>query len=132
MFSTHRQREEGDVPRPAFFGAPLDATSAENIGNYHVTQKISKKKTANVRVVAATYSAGNNSVTLTLGNPKPGKAMQVTVSGLVGADGHARGDVYHGPLRLRFALDAGVARRSDGPYVARVGGDRNTREMEGR
>ena len=52
-----------------------------------ITQKISKKKTANVRVVAATYSAGNNSVTLTLGKPTPGKALQVMVSGLQGAGG---------------------------------------------
>ena len=69
------------------FTAPLDPTTAAIASHYHVTQKISKKKTATVRVLAAMYSAGNNSVTLSLRSPTPGKALQVTVSGLVGAGG---------------------------------------------
>ena len=52
-----------------------------------MTQKISKKKTATVPVVAAMYSPANNSVTLVLRSPKPGKALHVTVSGLLGAGG---------------------------------------------
>ncbi len=70
-----------------FFTAPLDPTTADIAGNYHVTQKISKRKSFTVPVRAATFSAAKNSVTLVLGTPKPGKAMQVTVSGLRGAGG---------------------------------------------
>ncbi len=70
-----------------FFSAPLDSASAGNTAHYHVTQKITKKKTVNVAVLTATYSAANNSVTLVLRKPAPGKALQVMVSGLVGANG---------------------------------------------
>ena len=69
------------------FSAALDSESAENSAHYHVTQKISKKKIHTIAVLAAKYGPSDNSVTLMLGKPKPGKALQVTVSGLVGADG---------------------------------------------
>ncbi len=69
-----------------FFSGPLNSASAENAANYHVMQKIAKKKTVNVKVVSATYSAASNSVTLVLHNPTPGKPYQMMVSGLVGAD----------------------------------------------
>ena len=69
------------------FSAPLDAGSAQATSNYHVTQAINKKKTAVVPVLTAVYSASNHSVTLTLGTLKPGKPLQVMVSGLRGAGG---------------------------------------------
>ena len=87
MFSTTGKGKKKMHQDQLFFSAPLETALAQSTGNYHVTQKISKKKTANVPVKLATYNAGNNSVTLTLGNRKPGKPIQVTVSGLVGADG---------------------------------------------
>ena len=62
-------------------------TSAQNLGNFHITQKITRKKTAKVKVLAASYSASNNAITLTIGKPTPGKALQVMVSGLLGAGG---------------------------------------------
>jgi hypothetical protein len=70
-----------------FFSAPLDTNSAQNGNNYQVTQRISKKKLSIIRVLGASYSAANNSVTLTLGKTKPGKPLQLTVSGLKGAGG---------------------------------------------
>jgi hypothetical protein len=78
------------------FSGPLDAATAQNTGNYHVTQKISKKKTANVRVLSAMYSAGTHSVTLILASPKAGKPLQVAVSGLKGADGTPMGPFVTG------------------------------------
>jgi hypothetical protein len=42
-----------------------------------------------VRVLTVLYNAGSNSVTLVLASPKPGKPMQVAVSGLRGANGTA-------------------------------------------
>ncbi len=69
------------------FTAPLAAASAGIASHYHVTQKISKKKTLTVPVLAAMYSPSNNSVTLVLHSPTPGKALQVMVSGLLGAGG---------------------------------------------
>ena len=51
------------------FTAPLAASSAENLGNFHITQKITRKKTAKVKVLAAVYSASNNSITLTISQP---------------------------------------------------------------
>jgi hypothetical protein len=74
-----------------FFSAPLDAASAQNTSNYHVTQVVSKKKTRGVPVIAATYNSGNHSVSLTVGKYKPGKPLQVRISGLVAADGRAVG-----------------------------------------
>jgi hypothetical protein len=68
-----------------FFSAPLDTASAQTATHYQVTQAISRRKTTRVPVVAAKYSAGNNSVTLTLGGSRPGKPLMLTVSGLRGA-----------------------------------------------
>ena len=87
MFTTSGKGKKKTHLDRLVFSAPLDAASAGNRNNYHVTQKITKKKTVTVPVVAATYSTSNNSVTLTLRNPTPGKPLQVTASGLVGADG---------------------------------------------
>ena len=69
------------------FSAPLDASSAQNPSNYHVTQAIGKKKTKTIRVVAATYSDATHAVTLIFGTKNPGKGLTVTVSGLLGAGG---------------------------------------------
>jgi hypothetical protein len=76
------------------FSAPLDAGSAQATSNYHVTQAINKKKTAVVPVLTAVYSASNHSVTLTLGKLKPGKPLQVMVSGLRGAGGALVGSLF--------------------------------------
>jgi hypothetical protein len=87
MFLTTGKGKKATHSDQLFFTAPLDPGSAQNAGNYRVTQKLSKKKTATVRVVTAMYSSGNSSVTLTLKNPAPGKPIEVAVSGLKGADG---------------------------------------------
>ena len=55
------------------------------------TMTINRKKTSFVPVLSARYDAGNNSVSLTLGNYKPGKPLQLRVSGLVAAGGAAVG-----------------------------------------
>ena len=86
-FSTTGKGKKKTYHDQLFFSAPLDAASAQSLGDYQVTQRITKKKTAKVHVLAATYSAGNNSVTLTLGKPTPGKALLVMVTGLKGAGG---------------------------------------------
>ncbi len=90
-FSTSGKGKKKVYHDQLVFSAPLNVASAQNTANYHVTQKITKKKTANVAVLMAIHSAGNNSVTLTLHNPTAGKALQVMVSGLVGADGEPLG-----------------------------------------
>jgi hypothetical protein len=79
-----KKKKRGDE---LFFSGPLDPNSAGLTSHYQVTQKISKKKTAAVAVVSATFSATNNSVTLVLNNAKPGKPLMVTVSGLRGPGG---------------------------------------------
>jgi hypothetical protein len=80
-----KKKTYGDV---LVFSAALDTASAQNPSNYHVTQTI-KKKTKTVRVVSATYSAATHAVTLSFGNKKPGKGLQVAVSGLLDARGAA-------------------------------------------
>ncbi len=64
-----------------FFSGALDFGTAQNTGNYRITQRV-KKKTLVVPVLAATYNPGNNSVTLLLGGSKKGIAMQLTIGGL--------------------------------------------------
>jgi hypothetical protein len=70
-----------------FFSGPLNATVAQNTGNYHVTQKLSKRRTVVVPIRSATYNAGNNSVTIVLAHSRIGKALHLKVSGLFGAGG---------------------------------------------
>jgi hypothetical protein len=69
------------------FNAALTTGSAQNPGNYRVTQIITKKKTLTVTVVSATFS--NNSVTLTLSGVKPKKPLQLVATGLIGANNAA-------------------------------------------
>ena len=70
-----------------FFSRALNFGSAQNIGNYRVTQRITKKKIKVVSVVAATFNPGNDSLTLLLGPSTKGKVLQLMVSGLSGKDG---------------------------------------------
>lgn len=65
-----------------FFSGALDFGTAQNTGNYRVTQRINRKKTRVVSVLAATYNPGNNSVTLILGKSQKAAAMQVVITGL--------------------------------------------------
>ena len=69
------------------FSGALDFGTAQNTGNYHVTQKISKKKTKAIPVLVASYNMNNDSVTLLLGPSKAGAAMQLTIAGLFGSNG---------------------------------------------
>jgi hypothetical protein len=78
------------------FSGPLDLASAQNPGNYRVTVSAGKKKTKTLRVVQASYNAATNTVTLNLGKTKPGKGVQVTVSGVLGADGTPLGSFTAG------------------------------------
>jgi uncharacterized repeat protein (TIGR01451 family) len=67
------------------FKSALSAGSAQSTGNYHVTQKISKKKTKTLAVTSATYS--NDTVTIGIGGFQNGKPTQAMIVGLVGANG---------------------------------------------
>ena len=91
MFTTSGKGKKRTYRGQLFFSAALDAAAAQITSNYHITQSIRQNKTANVPVRTATYSAATDSVTLILSKPKPGKALQAMVSGLLGAGGAAVG-----------------------------------------
>jgi hypothetical protein len=75
------------------FNGALDAGGAQSTGNYRVTQKHGKKfKT--LPVSSASYS--DNTVTIAVGGFKSNKAGQVTIVGLVGADGAALPQIVTG------------------------------------
>jgi hypothetical protein len=71
------------------FSAALDATNAENVAHYQVTQPGKKGKTSIIPVLTATYSSATNAVTLTLGNFNQKKPLQLTATGLTGSSGAA-------------------------------------------
>ncbi len=70
------------------FNGALDAGAAQSTGDYRVTQKHGKKAKV-LRVKSALYDPGNFSVTISVAGFKTGKATQVTITGLEGADGAA-------------------------------------------
>jgi exo-beta-1,3-glucanase (GH17 family) len=79
-----REKIRGDV---LFFSVPLNAGSAQNRHIFRVTERVSKTRTVVVPVRSATYNTGSQSITIRLGNSRPGKVLQLTISGLTGADG---------------------------------------------
>ncbi len=60
----------------------LDAETAQNTGNYRITQRIDKKKIKVVPILSASYIPGTDSVTLSLGRSQKGKSLQLTITGL--------------------------------------------------
>jgi hypothetical protein len=71
------------------FSTPLDAGTAQATGNYQVVQPGKGKRShpKAVRVVGATYNAGNDSVTLKLGKFNSALGLNLTATGLKGAKG---------------------------------------------
>jgi hypothetical protein len=69
------------------FSAALDAASARQAGDYHVTQRIGEAKSRVVPVRAVIYNPGSTGILLRLGRFLPGKALKLTVSGLVNTVG---------------------------------------------
>ena len=77
------------------FNGALDQTDAQSTGNYRVTQKHGKKpKVLGVR--SALYSPSNFSVTISVAGVNTGKATQVTITGLDGANGVAIPEILTG------------------------------------
>ncbi len=68
------------------FNGALDAAVAQATGHYRVTQKQGKRVKV-LPVKSAVYDPGNFRVTLSVGGLKTGKAAQLTITGLTGADG---------------------------------------------
>jgi hypothetical protein len=64
----------------------LDVGRAQSTGNYHVTQNLGKKAKV-LPVKSALYNPSNFSVTISVGGFQTGKAAQVTIAGLAGANG---------------------------------------------
>jgi uncharacterized protein (TIGR03118 family) len=77
------------------FNGPLDGISAQSAGNYQVVQPGRGKKAHSkaVTVLAASYNAGNNSVTLTLGKFNAALPLALTATGLRGASGTPAGPI---------------------------------------
>jgi hypothetical protein len=72
------------------FNSALNTTNAQDVSHYHVTQqqgqgKKSKPKT--IAVKSATPGPGGTSVTLTLASFQTNKPLQLTATGLTGANG---------------------------------------------
>ena len=70
------------------FNGALNAGSAQSTRNYHLTQKHGKKSKV-LRIKSALYNPSNFSVTVSVAGFSTGKAAQVTITGLEGADGAA-------------------------------------------
>jgi sugar lactone lactonase YvrE len=70
------------------FNGALNPGVAQSTGDYHVTQRHGRKINV-LPVTSALDGPGNSSVTITLGGFKTGKPAQVTITGLVGANGAA-------------------------------------------
>ena len=68
------------------FNGALDAGRADSTGNYLVTQAHGKR-TQVLPVLSAGYDAGSDAVTISVAGFKANKQGQVTISGLVGANG---------------------------------------------
>jgi hypothetical protein len=77
------------------FNGALNAGGAQSTGDYRVTQKNGKKVKA-LPVKSAAYNPGNFSVTISVVGFKTGKAAQVTIAGLVGANGAAISQIVSG------------------------------------
>jgi hypothetical protein len=77
------------------FSGPLDQGAAESTGSYQVVQPGRGKKAHSkaVSVLAASYNAGNNSVTLTLGKFNAALPLTLTATGLMGATGTPAGTI---------------------------------------
>ncbi len=75
------------------FNGALNAGDVQSTGNYQVTQK-NGKKVKTLSVSSASYS--HNTVTIAVGGFKSNKAGQVTIVGLVGADGAALSQIVTG------------------------------------
>jgi hypothetical protein len=71
------------------FSGPLNATTAQNVGHYHVTQPGKKGNSKVIPVLAAIYNPGSNSDLLVLRGFKPKRPLQLMASGLTGANGAA-------------------------------------------
>ena len=82
------------------FNGALNAGGAQSTGDYHVTQKHGKKVKV-LPVKSALYNPSNFSVTISVGGFKTGKAAQVTIAGLAGADGAAIPADHDRPLSIR-------------------------------
>ena len=81
------------------FNGALDAAGAQSTGHYRVTQKHGKRVKV-LPVKSALYDPGNFSVTISVGGFKTGKAAQVTITGLTGADGAAHSPDHHRLLSI--------------------------------
>jgi hypothetical protein len=77
------------------FNSALNPGSAQSTGNYRVIQKHGKKFRV-LPVESALDNPGNFSVTITVGGFKTGKAAQVTITGLAGANGEAISQITSG------------------------------------
>jgi hypothetical protein len=85
---SHKGKHKKLVGFEFLFNSALDAGGAQSIGHYRVTQKHGKKVKV-LPVESALYDPGDFSVTIAVGGFKAGKAGQVTIAGLAGADGAA-------------------------------------------
>ena len=70
------------------FTGPLSA-DAQSLAHYHVTQIVRRGRMTMVPVLAATNNPGSNSVSLTLGGHQKNKPLQLSATGLTGANGAA-------------------------------------------
>jgi hypothetical protein len=75
------------------FNGALNAADAQSTGNYRMTQK-NGKKVKTLPVSSASYN--DNTVTIAVGGFQSNKAGQVTIVGLVGADGAALSPIVSG------------------------------------
>jgi uncharacterized protein (TIGR03118 family) len=77
------------------FSAPLDAGAAQSAGNYQVVQPGRGKQAHSkaVAILAASYNAGSNSVTLTLAKFNTALPLELTATGLSGAAGTPAGPI---------------------------------------
>jgi hypothetical protein len=69
------------------FSGSLGAADAQNVAHYHVTQMARRGRMTAVPVLSATDSAAGNSVSLILGGFKKNKPLQLSATGLTGANG---------------------------------------------
>ncbi len=70
------------------FISALNIGAAQSTGNYRVTQKLGKKGKV-LGIKSALYNPSNFSVTISVAGFSTGKAAQVAITGLEGADGAA-------------------------------------------
>jgi hypothetical protein len=92
---SHKGKHKKLVGFEFLFNSALNPGVAQSTGNYRVTQKHGKKFKV-LPVESALDNPGNFSVTITVGGFKTGKAAQVTITGLAGADGAAISQITSG------------------------------------